>query len=111
MTTRIQFQESDYRGRVYRDFIARRGGLDGPGWHVYGRCLATMGEHTYGGGVVMHCAWPDKPARRWPGWSARRFAGWRTKREAADIARRLNEAFPRDSVALPVAPFARAFEV
>jgi hypothetical protein len=65
----------------------------------------------YGGIVVCHCAWPDKAPRRHPGWNVRTVAGWKTKREAQDIARRLNEALPRDVVRLTVPSFSRIVEV
>ncbi len=112
MSTRIVLQDSDYRGRVYRGFTARRGHNDGPGWHVYGACLPDVGEHTYGGGVIMHCAWPDKPARYWPGWNVRRNAGWRTKREAQAVADRLNAIARRDgAVMLPPCALRRVLDI
>jgi hypothetical protein len=77
----------DYRGRQYRDFYATRN-RHGSGWIVEGRNVAGIGEHCYGGNVVMKAAEPRATRRQ------RKLRGWRTKRDAAAVAARMCEALP-----------------
>ena len=77
----------DYRGRQYREFYATRNRY-GSGWIVEGRNVAGIGEHCYGGMVVMKAAEPRFSRKQ------RKIRGWRTKREAAAVAARMREALP-----------------
>ena len=85
---------TDYKGRVYRGFHARRDPGTGPGWYVFGRCLPGVGQDCYGGHVVMLCARPSVPARRHPHYNCQVRRGFRTKAEADAAAAECNRQYP-----------------
>lgn len=84
---RVEFTRTDYAGRLYGDFHARRSASDGPGWYVYGRC-----PHAYGGRLVNVCARPAVQPRKHPHYNGPIRRGFRTLREAAAVAAALNAA-------------------
>jgi hypothetical protein len=77
----------DYKGRVYRQFHARRDPSHGPGWYVFGR------NEGYGDRLVMCCARPAVKARRHPHYNGLVRRGWRTMREARAIAEDMNRRY------------------
>lgn len=89
---------TDYKGRVYRGFTARRDPAHGPGWFVFGTCADGAGRDTYGGTVVARVAEPTGLPRKHRNYNVRCVAGWRTMRAAAAIAAELNRLYPADSV-------------
>lgn len=81
MAESYKVELTDYRGRHYRDFHARRSASDGPGWYVFGR-----NPHHYGGNLVMLVARPEVEARKHPHYNVRVRRGFRTMREAREVA-------------------------
>ena len=103
----ISFSDSDHRGRVYRRFTAERCRF-GKGWIVQGTCDPDIGEHTYGGCVVMKVAEPIMGEGEFA--RCRKPQGFRTRKDAQRVADALNGMLPA-FIPLPPCALPRRLEV
>ncbi len=77
---------TDYRGRTYAGFYARRDPATGPGWYVFARALNVSAT------VCRLMARPDVPARKVRSYNGKVRRGWQRKAEAEAFAAYLNVA-------------------